>query len=53
MDRRTDEACNFKRKLGFNLHDVINTKEQAVLKSVTDRRKGKVSRSNKCFRLHN
>ena len=36
MDCRTDESCNLKRKLGFNLHDVINTKEQTVLKSLKD-----------------
>ena len=34
MDRRTNESCNLKRNLGFNLHDVINTKEQSVLKSI-------------------
>ena len=28
MERKTDKSCNFKRKLGFNLHDVINTKEK-------------------------
>ena len=36
MNCRTDELCNLKRKLGFKLHDVINTKEQAVLKSIKD-----------------
>ena len=36
MDRRTNESCNLKRNLGFNLHDVINTKEQSVLKSIKD-----------------
>ena len=34
MDGRTDESCNLKRNLGFRLHDVINTKEQTVLKSI-------------------
>ena len=34
MDCRTDESCNLKRNLGFRLHDVINTKEQTVLKSI-------------------
>ena len=34
MDRRTDELCNLKKRIGFNLHDVINTKRQAVLKSM-------------------
>ena len=27
MNYRTNESCNLKRKLGFRLHDVINTKE--------------------------
>ena len=32
MDCRTDESCNFERNQGFTLHDVINTKEQTVIK---------------------
>ena len=36
MACRTDEPCNLKRNLGFRLHDVINTKEQKILKSVKD-----------------
>ena len=36
MDRRTDKSCNVKRNLGFRLHDVINTKEETVLKSIKD-----------------
>ena len=36
MDCRTDESCRLKRNLGFNLHDVINTKEQTVLRSIKD-----------------
>ena len=36
MDCRTHESCNFKRSLGFRLHDVINTKEQTVLKPIKD-----------------
>ena len=36
MKCRTDESCNLKKKLGFRLHDVINTKEQTVLKSIKD-----------------
>ena len=36
MDCRTDESCNLKRKLGFTLHDVINTKEQTVINSIKD-----------------
>ena len=34
MDCRTDESFKLKRNLGFNLHDVINTKEQTVLRSI-------------------
>ena len=36
MDCRTDESYNFKRNLGFTLHDVINTKEQTVINSIKD-----------------
>ena len=36
MDGRTDESCSLKRNLGFNLHDVINTKEQIILRSIKD-----------------
>ena len=36
MDDRTDESCNLKRNLGFRLHDLINTKEQTLLKSPKD-----------------
>ena len=36
MDCRKDESCSLKRNLGFNLHDVILTKEQAVLRSIKD-----------------
>ena len=36
MDCRTDETCSLKRNLGFNLHDVINTKEQTILRSIKD-----------------
>ena len=36
MDFRTNEPCSLKRNLGFNLNDVINTKEQAVLRSIKD-----------------
>ena len=40
MDCRTDESCNLKRNLEFRLRDVINTKEQTVLKSIKDAFKG-------------
>ena len=33
---RTNEPYNLKRNLRFRLHDVINTKEQTVLKSIKD-----------------
>ena len=36
MNCRTDESCNLKRNLGFTLHDVINTKEPAVINSIKD-----------------
>ena len=36
MDGRTGESCSLKRNLGFNLHDVIITKEQIVLRSIKD-----------------
>ena len=32
MDCRTDKSCSLKKKLGFKLHDVINTKEQTIKK---------------------
>ena len=40
MNCRTKKSCNFKRKLGFTLHDVINTKEQTVINSIKDAIKG-------------
>ena len=36
MDCRADESYNLKRNLGFTLHDVINTKEQTVIKSIKE-----------------
>ena len=36
MDHRKVESCNLKRNLEFRLHDVINTKEQKVLKSIKE-----------------
>ena len=36
MDCRTDESCKFKKKLGFKIHDVINTKEQTVTSAIKD-----------------
>ena len=40
MDCRTDESCSLKRNLEFNLHNVINTKEKAVLRSIEDAYEG-------------
>ena len=37
MHCRTPESCQFKRSLGFKLHNVINCKEQTVLKSIKDK----------------
>ena len=36
MNCRTDESCNLKRNLTFDLRDVINTKEQTVLESIKE-----------------
>ena len=36
MDRRADESYKFKKKLGFTLHNVINTKEQTVISAIKD-----------------
>ena len=40
MDCRRDESCNLKRKLGFTLHDVINTNKETVINSIKDVFKG-------------
>ena len=36
MDCRIDESCNFLKKLGVRIHDVINTKEQTVINAIKD-----------------
>ena len=36
IDCTTDESCNFKRRLGFKLHDVINTKQQTIIGSMKE-----------------
>ena len=46
MDCRTDESSSLKRNLGFNLQDVINTKEQTVLKSLKKHLKEKICKLN-------
>ena len=52
MDCRIDESCNLKRNIGFRVHDVINTEEQTVLKSI---KRGiwrrKYANPIQCFRL--
>ena len=40
MDCRTDESCSLKKKLGFKLHDIINTKEQLIINSIKDKFEG-------------
>ena len=34
MDCRADKSCSLKKNLSFKLHDVINTKEQAIINSI-------------------
>ena len=41
IDFITAESCIFKKKLGFNLHDVFNTKEQTILESIKNAFEGK------------
>ena len=36
MDCRTDESCSFKRRLGFKLRNVINTKQQTIAKTIKE-----------------
>ena len=36
MEYKTIESCKLKRKLRFNLHDVINTKQQTITGSIKD-----------------
>ena len=36
MNSRTDESYKSKKRLGFTLHDVINTKEQTVISTIKD-----------------
>ena len=49
MDCKTDKSCNFKRNLGFTLHDVINTKEQTVINLIKDA--FQVENTIRCFKL--
>ena len=36
IDCRTDKSCSLKKKLGFKLHDVINTNEQTIINPIKD-----------------
>ena len=45
MDLRTDESCEFKKKSGFKIHDVINTKEQTVISAIKDAFEGENMRT--------
>ena len=47
MSSKKDKSFEFKRKLGFTLHDVINTKEQIVICAIKDAFEGE----NICFNL--
>ena len=49
MDKRTDKSCSLKKKLGFKLHDVINTKEQTVINPIKDTFEGKICKLNIVF----
>ena len=51
MDYRADESCILKRSLGLNLHDVINTKEQTVSRSIKDAFDGEDMQTQYCYRL--
>ena len=42
MHRRTDGSCSFKRRLGFNLHGVINTTEQTVIQAIKEAFEGEI-----------
>ena len=48
---RTDALCNLKKKkkIGFRLHDVINTKEKTVLESIRDAFEGEGCKLNTVF----
>ena len=46
---RTDESCNLKKKLGFALYDVVNTKEQTVVNSIKMHLKEKIWKHNTLF----
>ena len=41
MDFTADKSCNLKRNLGFRCHDMINTIEQTLFKSIKEAFEGK------------
>ena len=49
MDCKTDESCKFQKKVGFKIHDVVNTKEQTVLSAIEEAFEGE--NTLPCFRL--
>ena len=54
MNSRIDDSCKFKRKLGFKLHGVINTKEQTVISAIKDAFEGEnmeTQYSVLCYRI--
>ena len=54
MDSRTDDSSKFKRKLGFTLHGVINTKEQTVISAIKDAFEGEKKETQYsvlCYRI--
>ena len=53
MDCRADESCILKRSLSLTLHDVINTKEQTVSRSIKDAFEGEDMQIQYCYRLKN
>ena len=40
MDCRAADTCNFKRRLGFELDDVLNTKQQTIVRTTKDASEG-------------
>ena len=48
IDCRTTDSYKFRRKLGFNLYDVFNTKTQTVLESTKDAFEGKWMKTQNC-----
>ena len=55
MDRKTIESCNPTKRLGFNLHDMINTKEKTILGARPEAFEGENMQYNsiQCLKLQN